>query len=816
MRVSTEWLSDYISLEGVTAEELASRITSAGIEIDIIENRNQGVSKVVVGYVKSKEKHPDADKLNVCVVDAGQEEDLQIVCGAKNVDAGQKVPVALVGAKLPGGLDIKKAKLRGVLSQGMICSAKELGMNDKLLPKELQEGILVLPEDTEIGRPIVEVLGLNDQVLELDLTPNRSDCLSMVGAAYEVSAILGRELTLPQPEKNLAETGNPASDRIAVRIDAPEQCSHYAARYIAGVTIGPSPMWMQNRLMAAGIRPINNIVDITNYVMLEYGQPLHAFDADRLTDGAISVRLAEAGETMVTLDGQERRLEPHMLVIASGGKPAALAGVMGGLDSEVTDTTVNIFLESAKFDGGTVRKTSRQLGLRSEASSRFEKEVDPAAVIPALNRAAELMAKYAGGSVHQGIVEAGDAKAEPKVLKLSLEKLNRYLGTQLSLLEVKRIFSRLHFPCGDADTGLLDVEVPTRRGDIQLDVDLIEEVARLYGYDNIPTTAIEGPTTPGALTKAQAVRRSLRKLLTHGGFQEVLGYSFIHPQQAEAFTGLNTAAKAVKLAMPMSEDRGVLRTSLLPQLLDIAVYNSNRKQPDLALFEIGNLFHTDEDVLTRQPEESPVLGLLLSGRKGTKQWNTQPEKVDFFDLKGALESILSYLGIDADQVSYEANQPKSFHPGRSASVYVGTGERKQLLGILGQIHPTIQQELDLEDTYAAEIRLEPLYELANSRVQYRELPRFPGMERDLAIVVDEAIEAAALIRVIREHAGELLQNVRVFDVFTGSKLGEGKKSVAISLTYRHQERTLTDEEVAAVTEKAVLALEQTFGAELRK
>ncbi|MEK3733896.1 MULTISPECIES: phenylalanine--tRNA ligase subunit beta [Paenibacillus] len=816
MRVSTEWLSDYISLEGVTAEELASRITSAGIEIDIIENRNQGVSKVVVGYVKSKEKHPDADKLNVCIVDAGQEEDLQIVCGAKNVDAGQKVPVALVGAKLPGGLDIKKAKLRGVLSQGMICSAKELGMNDKLLPKELQEGILVLPEDTEIGRPIVEVLGLNDQVLELDLTPNRSDCLSMVGAAYEVSAILGRELTLPQPEKNLEETGNPASDRIAVRIDAPEQCSHYAARYIAGVTIGPSPLWMQNRLMAAGIRPINNIVDITNYVMLEYGQPLHAFDADRLTDGAIHVRLAEAGEKMVTLDGQERRLEPHMLVIASGGKPAALAGVMGGLDSEVTDATVNIFLESAKFDGGTVRKTSRQLGLRSEASSRFEKEVDPAAVIPALNRAAELMAEYAGGAVHQGIVEAGDAKAEAKVLKLSLEKLNRYLGTQLSLLEVKTIFSRLHFPCGDADTGLLDVEVPTRRGDIQLDVDLIEEVARLYGYDNIPTTAIEGPTTPGALTKAQAVRRSLRKLLTHGGFQEVLGYSFIHPQQAEAFTGLNPAAKAVKLAMPMSEDRGVLRTSLLPQLLDVAVYNSNRKQPDLALFEIGNLFHTDEDVLTRQPEESPVLGLLLSGRKGTKQWNTQPEKVDFFDLKGALESILSYLGIDADQVSYEANQPKSFHPGRSASVYVGTGERKQLLGILGQIHPTIQQELDLEDTYAAEIRLEPLYELANSRVQYRELPRFPGMERDLAIVVDEAIEAAALIRVIREHAGELLQNVRVFDVFTGSKLGEGKKSVAISLTYRHQERTLTDEEVAAVTEKAVLALEQTFGAELRK
>lgn len=816
MRVSTEWLSEYISLEGVTAEELASRITSAGIEIDFIENRNQGVSKVVVGYVKSKEKHPDADKLNVCIVDAGQEEELQIVCGAKNVDAGQKVPVALVGAKLPGGLDIKKAKLRGVLSQGMICSAKELGMNDKLLPKEIQEGILVLPEDTEIGRPILEVLGLNDQVLELDLTPNRSDCLSMLGTAYEVSAILGRDLSLPQPEKELVEAGGPATDHIAVRIDAPDHCSHYAARYITGVKIGPSPLWMQNRLMAAGIRPINNIVDITNYVMLEYGQPLHAFDADRLTDGAVSVRLAEAGETMVTLDGQERTLEPHMLVIASGGKAAALAGVMGGLDSEVTEGTVNIFLESAKFDGGTVRKTSRQLGLRSEASSRFEKEVDPAAVIPALNRAAGLMAKYAGGFVHQGIVEAGSTDTGHKVLKLSLEKLNRYLGTDLSLLEVKTIFSRLHFPCGDADVGLVDVEVPTRRGDIQLDVDLIEEVARLYGYDNIPTTAIEGPTTPGSLTKAQAVRRSLRKLLTHGGFQEVLGYSFIHPQQAEAFTGLNPTAKAVKLAMPMSEDRSVLRTSLLPQLLDVAVYNTNRKQPNLALFEMGNLFHTEEDMLTRQPAESPVLGLLLSGRKGTKQWNIQPEKVDFFDLKGVIDSILEYLGIEADQVTYEANQPKSFHPGRSASIYIGSAANKKLIGMLGQIHPTIQQEKDLDDTYAAEILLEPLYELANSRVQYRELPRFPGMERDLAIVVDEGVEAAALIRVIREHAGELLQNVSVFDVFTGSKLGEGKKSVAISLTYRHQERTLTDEEVAAVTEKAVSALEQTFGAELRK
>ncbi|WP_422657990.1 phenylalanine--tRNA ligase subunit beta [Paenibacillus sp. EC2-1] len=816
MRVSTEWLSTYISLEGVSAEELATRITSAGIEIDVIENRNQGINKVVVGYVKSKEKHPDADKLNICIVDAGQEEDLQIVCGAKNVDAGQKVPVAMIGAKLPSGFDIKKAKLRGVLSQGMICSAKELGMNDKLLPKDLQEGILVLPADTEVGEPITKVLGLDDKVLELDLTPNRSDCLSMIGAAYEVSAILGREISLPKPDKELVEVSDAAGNHVSVSIDAIEQCPHYTARYITGVKVGASPLWMQNRLMAAGVRPINNIVDITNYVMLEYGQPLHAFDADQLADGAIHIRMAKEGETMTTLDGQERRLEPHMLVITAGDKPVALAGVMGGLDSEVTDGTVNIFLESAKFDGGTVRKTSRQLGLRSEASSRFEKEVDAAMVIPALNRAAALMAKYAGGKVHQGIVEAGEETAKPKVIELSLEKLNRYLGTDLSLLEVKTIFARLHFACGDLDTGMIEVQVPTRRGDIQFDVDLIEEIARLYGYDNIPTTAIEGPTTPGALTKSQALRRGIRHLMTHAGWQEVLGYSFIHPQQAEEFTSLGDGGKAVKLAMPMSEDRGVLRTSLIPQLLDIAAYNANRKHSDLALFEIGNLFHTHEDTLTKQPLERPVLGLLLTGRLGNKQWNVQPEKVDFFDLKGALEAVFDVLGMDSEKITYEADQPDGFHPGRSASVYVQDGEKKIKLGTLGQLHPQIQQDKDLEDTYVAEILLDPLYLLANNRVQYRDLPRFPAMERDLAIVVNETVEAGSLIRVIRENAGELLQNVQVFDVFTGSKLGEGKKSVAISLTYRHQDRTLTDEEVAAANEKAVQALEQSFGAELRK
>ncbi|MBW4085230.1 phenylalanine--tRNA ligase subunit beta [Paenibacillus sp. S150] len=814
MKVSTSWLTDYISLEGVTADELADKITAAGIEIDSVERRNKGLSGIVVGYVKSKEKHPDADKLNVCIVDAGQGEELQIVCGAKNVAAGQKVPVALVGAKLPG-LDIKKAKLRGVLSQGMICSAKELGLNDKLLPKELQEGILVLPENTEVGQDILKVLGLNDEILDFDLTPNRSDCLSMLGAAYEVSAILGRELKLPNPAADIVESGGAAADSISVKIEKEEYCAHYSVRYIAGVKPAPSPLWIQNRLMAAGIRPINNIVDITNYVMLEYGQPLHAFDGDKVEGGVLGVRFAGEGELLTTLDGQERKLEPQMLVIADGAKAVALAGVMGGLAAEVTGETVNIILESAKFDGGTVRKTSRRLGLRSEASLRFEKEVDPNSVLPALNRAAALIARYAGGTVHEGIVQAGTGAVEEKVLTLSLEKLNRYLGTDLSLLEVKTLFSRLHFKCGDAAQGLVEVQVPTRRGDISYDVDLIEEIARLYGYDNIPTTLIEGVTTPGALTSRQSQRRELRRLLAHGGYQEVMGYSFIQPEQSRLFPALAEGRISVKLAMPMSEERSVLRTSLIPQLLEIARYNTNRRQSDLALFEIGNVFFTDEEQLTRQPLELPVLGLLLSGSRAPKQWNVVEQPVDFFDLKGALETVFSHLGL-AERVVYEGDAPENYHPGRSATVYLQTAEGRVKLGTLGQLHPELQRELDLEDTYVAELLLQPLYSAARSNLQYTELQRFPGMERDIAVVVDAAVPAGHLLASIRENGGILLQNVQVFDVYTGGQMESGKKSVAISLLYRHTDHTLTDEEVVEVHDKVVSALQQTFGAELRK
>lgn len=816
MKVSYQWLSQYVDVSGNTASELGEKLTRSGIEVDIVENRNKGVEKVVVGFVKSREKHPDADKLSVCIVDAGLGEDLQIVCGAKNVAAGQKVPVALVGAKLPDGLVIKRAKLRGVESQGMICSAKELGLNDKLLPKEIQEGILVLPEDTKVGESILEVLAINDEVLDLDLTPNRSDCLSMLGAAYEIGAILGREVKLPDTESAVEQLGSgvKAADRISVEITAKEQCSHYAARLIEGVKIGPSPLWMQNRLMAAGVRPINNIVDVTNYVMLEYGQPLHAFDADKLANGHIDVRLAKEGEKLVTLDDVERTLEPHMLLITDGTKPVGLAGVMGGANSEVSESTTRILLESAKFDGGTIRKTSRQLGLRSEASQRFEKEVNPEAVIPALDRAAALIAELGGGQVASGIVEAAGGEHKPVQIEITLDKINSYLGTSLSLEEVKDIFGRLNFVVEPLEQDGLLVHVPSRRGDITRVVDLIEEVARLHGYDHIPTTLMNVETTPGALNKEQRIRRLTRNLLTNSGLHEAITYSFTHPGLIAEFPGAYREAKPIALAMPMSEERSVLRTSLVPHLIDVALYNRNRNTNDVAVFEIGRVFVTEEASLTRLPEEKLLLSALITGKRSELHWTGKPGDVDFYDLKGVFEGLTDYLGIKG--VRYVPAQPEGFHPGRTAQIVVEANGKQTVLGVIGQLHPALQQQKDLADTFVLEVELDLLAQLSDEKLTYSPLPRYPAISRDMALVVDRSIAVGDLLAKAKETAGSLLESIQVFDIYTGERLGADKKSVAISLVYRTPERTLTDEEVSELHGRVVASLESGFGAELRK
>lgn len=815
MKVSYQWLKDYIDVQGNTARELAEKLTRCGIEVDVVEDRNSGVEQVVVGYVKQRDKHPDADKLSVCIVDVGQEEDLQIVCGAQNVAAGQKVPVAVIGAVLPGDFRIKRAKLRGVESQGMICSAKELGLNDRMLPKDMQEGIFVLPEDVTIGDSILDVLALNDQVLELDLTPNRSDCLSMIGTAYEIGAILDRTVQLPIVDiSNFEVSKLKVNEQFSVSITAKEQCSRYSARFIEDVRIGASPLWMQNRLIAVGIRPINNIVDITNYVMIEYGQPLHAFDADCISNGTIDVRLAHPGEKMVTLDDVERKLEPHMLLITDGEKPVAIAGVMGGANSEVTENTTRILLESANFSGSSVRRTSRQLGLRSEASLRFEKEIDREHVIPALNRAASLIAQYAGGQVRHGIAEEVTEAEQPRQISLSLNRVNSYLGTSLTMDEYAQILDRLNFTYSFEAEEVIVVNVPSRRGDITLDVDLIEEVARLYGYDNIPTTAVVGATTPGKLTKPQYLRRMIRQILTTSGLHEAVHYSFTHPGRNELYSWMDASAEPIKLAMPMSEERSVLRTTLIPQLLDAAIYNRNRNNDDVAIFELGSVFISEELALTQLPVEKPRLAILLTGNNKPVSWVEKPRPVDFYDLKGLIEKLTEYLGMDS--LEWKATQKDGLHPGRTAEIYAYSQNGRVLIGWVGQIHPSVQTEMDLSPTYVAELELGAVYDHSNFEIDYHVLPRYPSIARDIAVVVESTIEAARLADQVKTIAGVWLESVEIFDVFAGERLGANRKSVALALVYRHAERTLTDDEVSELHGQVVASLAETFGAELRK
>jgi len=806
MKVSYQWLAEYVDLSGCTPRELAEKLTRSGVEVDAVESRNAGVSGVVIGYVKERSKHPDADRLNVCTVDAGQGADLQIVCGAPNVDKGQKVLVALIGAKLPGGLNIKRSKLRGVESQGMICSAKELGLNDKLLAKDQQEGIMVLPEEAEIGMDAVSYLGLDDYILELGLTPNRSDCLSMLGVAYEVAAILGNEVVLPQIE--LTESGEP--NPINVKIEATDECVQYHGRHFTGAVIASSPQWMKNRLMAYGIRPINNVVDVTNYVLLEYGQPLHAFDAGQVADRSIVVRLAEDGETLVTLDDQERKLDARTLLIADPTKGLAIAGVMGGANSEITGDTHEIILEAAWFTPQTVRRTARALGMRTEGCVRWEKGVDQARVREAGERAAALIQQLSGAKISGGIASAVVTVAKPAVVPVSLAKINQLLGTSLAASDVSPIFERLQFPYAAAKDSWT-VTVPTRRGDIALPEDLVEEVARLYGYDNIPTSLPSGATTQGSLTPEQRLRRTVRRHLIGAGLNEAISYALLHPDRVEDAAGLHQEkVKPIALVMPMSEERSVLRTSLIPSLLETIAYNKNRQNHDVAVFELGRVFLSTEEALSRLPEERLYVAGAVTGQWIPQNWMGARQPVDFYQAKGIVESLLTRLGIQ--NVQYKAAAGLAgLHPGRTAEVWAGV----QRLGYVGQIHPGTERAYDLSETYVFQLDMAKLVELAASVGFYNPLPKFPAVTRDLALVVDRAVPAGALEATIREAAGELLESLTLFDVYTGERIAADKKSMAFALVLRHPERTLQDEEIRQATAAVIEALKTKTGAELR-
>ncbi|MGG1556657.1 phenylalanine--tRNA ligase subunit beta [Geobacillus thermoleovorans] len=803
MLVSYRWLGEYVDLTGITAKELAERITKSGIEVERVEALDRGMKGVVIGHVLECEPHPNADKLRKCLVDLGEDEPVQIICGAPNVAKGQKVAVAKVGAVLPGNFKIKRAKLRGEESNGMICSLQELGVETKVVPKEYADGIFVFPSDAPVGADAIEWLGLHDEVLELSLTPNRADCLSMIGVAYEVAAILGRDVKLP--EAAVKENSEHVHEYISVRVEAPEDNPLYAGRIVKNVRIGPSPLWMQARLMAAGIRPHNNVVDITNYILLEYGQPLHAFDYDRLGSKEIVVRRAKAGETIITLDDVERKLTEEHLVITNGREPVALAGVMGGANSEVRDDTTTVFIEAAYFTSPVIRQAVKDHGLRSEASTRFEKGIDPARTKEALERAAALMSEYAGGEVVGGIVEASVWRQDSVVVTVTLERINGVLGTAMSKEEVAAILSNLQFPFTE-DNGTFTIHVPSRRRDIAIEEDIIEEVARLYGYDRLPATLPVAEAKPGGLTPYQAKRRRVRRYLEGAGLFQAITYSLTSPDKATRFA-LETA-EPIRLALPMSEERSVLRQSLIPHLLEAASYNRARQVENVALYEIGSVYLSKGEHV--QPAENERLAGVLTGLWHAHLWQGEKKAADFYVAKGVLDGLFDLLGL-SKRIAYRPAKRADLHPGRTADIVLDG----RVIGFVGQLHPAVQKEYDLKETYVFELALAELLNAESEAIRYEPIPRFPSVVRDIALVVDENVEAGALKQAIEEAGKPLVKDVSLFDVYKGDRLPDGKKSLAFSLRYYDPERTLTDEEVAAVHERVLAAVEKQFGAVLR-
>ncbi|WP_170007872.1 phenylalanine--tRNA ligase subunit beta [Bacillus fonticola] len=805
MLVSLEWLQQYVDLSGLTPEELAEKVTRTGIEVEGVRHLDDGVKEVVVGYVQACEPHPNADHLNKCTVDIGGTEPVQIICGAPNVAQGQRVAVAKVGAKLPGGVKIKRAKLRGEVSEGMICSLQELGVDGKVVPKDVEEGIYVFPESAQIGEDALAILGLRDTVIELGLTPNRSDCLSMMGVAYEVGAIVNRSIDLPTPTQTDVATGEFAGKHITVTVDATEDNPLYVAKLVRNVTIGPSPLWLQNRLRAAGIRPHNNIVDITNYVLLEYGQPLHAFDYDRFGSKQILVRRANDGEEIVTLDDEKRTLTGEHLVITNGTEPVAVAGVMGGANSEVTAETTTVLLESALFAGGPIRAASKALGLRSEASSRFEKGVDPNRVEEAAERAAQLMVELAGGEVLEGSVIEDHRTDEPRVITVPADKVNRVLGTEISPSDMVALLERLQLPT-EASEGTLTVKAPTRRGDLVIEEDVIEEIGRLYGYDNFSYTLPRGEATPGGLTPYQKKRRLVKRAMEEAGLTEAITYSLTSEKLATAFA--LQQAETTKLSLPMSEERKVLRQSLLPGLLEVAQYNIARSQHNVALYEIGRVFLQEK--AGQLPTETERLAVLITGKWTSHDWQAEVKETDFYVAKGLVTHVFAQLGISRE-VRFEQGKVEGFHPGRTAQILLGS----EVIGTIGQLHPSEEAARDLKATYVAEVDLETLLNADLSSLGYEPIPRYPAVTRDVALVVDESVSAGTLRTIIEKTGGKLLEAVYLFDLYDGEHMEKGKKSIAFSLTYLNRDRTLTDEEVTKAHEAIVSAVKEQTDATVR-
>ena len=798
MKVSYKWLQEYIDFD-YTPEELAAKLTMAGLEVDDVVYQDEGLENVVIGEILEIKEHPNADKLSICQVDLGTTKE-EIVCGAKNMEEGDKVPTAPVGTTLPNGMEIDEVELRGVKSRGMLCSADELGLQE-----ERAEGLMILDSNLETGSQFAKALELDDIIFELDLTPNYSDCLSMIGVAREVAAMTGNQLQLPEVE--YSATGPEVKELTSIEVEDEDLCPRYTVRVIKDVKVKESPLWLQRRLKAAGIRPINNIVDITNYILMEFGQPLHAFDYDQLTENRIVVRRAKSGEKLLTLDDEERELDEDMLVIADAQEPICVAGVMGGANSEVTERTTNILLESANFDSISIRQTAKKLGLHSESSHRFERGVDVNSTDLASQRAIKLILDLAGGEVAKGVIDLYPNPVEPLELNLNVNRINRLLGTDIGEDEMIELLTNLEFEVEKENDNLI-VKVPTFRGDISREADLVEEIARMYGYDQIEPVLASGPILQGKKTWQQSLEDKTLNLLTGLGLTEVKTFSFTSqtifdeiklPEDSDL-------RDTVKLNNPLSSEHEVMRTTLLPNLLEVLNRNISRNVDEVKIFELGRTFTPQEGEL---PEERLLLSGALMEKNENEIWDLDAS--NFFALKGVIEEYFTALNIE----DYEFNNSEhpSLHPGRTAIIKV-KGEE---VGILGEVHPDLIDNYDLlPRTVLFELEFEIIVKHANDDLVYSELPKYPASTRDIALVVDVEVTSQELENIINEVAGDLLETIELFDLYQGKQVEAGTKSLAYSLTYRAPDRTLTDDEINKLQSQIEDRLDEEFGAKIRE
>lgn len=809
MQVSIKWLKDYIDFTE-TPEQLADKLTMAGIPVENVVDPGEGLEKVVTGRIEKLEPHQNSDHLQICTMNVGLAENIIIVTGAQNVAEGQVVPVAMVGAHLPNGMKISKGKLRGVASNGMLCSAQELKLDLEKLPEEQKTGIFILPSDTPVGIPAKDVLGLNDVVLEFELTANRADCFSVFGLVREIAAITGNKPHFPEIKVN-EDDNTKLNDIFSVEIADPDLCSRFSTRMLKNVKIGPSPEWMQQRLEGAGIRSINNVVDVTNFVMIELGHPMHAYDYDKITGKKLIARRAIEGEELHTLDDTSRKAKGEMLVIADSEKAAGLAGIMGGFETEITDTTT-VVLESADFYGPCIRRTARACGLSSEASGRFERGVDSETTIKALDRAAQLLQEMGACTVCEGIVDVYPNPKQANYVTFTPEQINNHLGTNIAKDVMLNIITSVGFDVTKDENDEITVKVPSWRNDVTCMADISEEIARLHGFDKIKSTLPNGVSMQGTQSAKQTFIDKVKASLSSQGLYETISFALTNE---ETFNKLNIPQdsplrKAVPIMNPLSDEYPLVRTTLLSSIFDNLARNLARKNDDVALFEVGSVFFPKALPVTELPDEVVKIAGAITGRRNAQGWNQTNDMVDFYDAKGIIEELLANLRVT--RYTVEAGTHYAMHPGKTALFKKG----RDVIATVGEVHPAVLSAYGItKPVYIFELDATTVMKYMAKDLKYKALPKYPATSRDLAMLVDVDVNAADIEKAMTKAAGQNLTQITLFDVYTGKQVEEGKKSLAFSLTFQSNDKTLTDAEIDPAIEKIVAKLQKDFNANLR-